>query len=74
MRLLGGIDLGENRIDLLGRLIGCAADLELDQRRVSVGGDCPVWTFCTTSSFESRATTSPTAAVKAASVVESLRL
>ena len=41
MRLLGGVDLGENRIDLLGRLIGCAADLELDQRRVSVGGDLP---------------------------------
>ena len=36
VRLLGGVDLGENRIDLLGRLIGCA-DLELDQRRVSVG-------------------------------------
>ncbi len=37
--LLGCVDLGENRIELLRRLVGCAADLELDQRRVSVGGD-----------------------------------
>ena len=64
--LLGGVDLGENRIELLRRLVGCAADLELDQRRVSVGGDllrCE--RSARLSSFESRATTSPTAAVKA---------
>ena len=41
MRLLGGLDLGEDRVDLLRRLVGRAADLELDESRAAVGGNLP---------------------------------
>ena len=39
MRLLRGVDLGEDRVDLLGRLVLRARDLELDERGAAVGGD-----------------------------------
>ena len=38
VRLLGGVDLGENRVDLQRSLVGRPADLELDERRAPVTG------------------------------------
>ena len=71
MSLLGLVDPVEDRPDLVDRVVGIAADLELDERRVLVGRDLTELagssgerTCWTTPSFEIPATTSSIAAMK----------
>ena len=58
MGALRGGDAVEDRLDLVGRLVLVAADLELDERGVlpflAMAGSGE-WTFCTTATFETRA-------------------
>ena len=77
MRLLDVGDGGDDRIDLVDRIVRVATDPEVDERGVPTGGDLATVfgrMFVTACSCETLATTSSIAAAKAGSSTVSVSL